>query len=1421
MSETSSSNVIEAYQRRRRMILQADSSGDNPSAGFLRFGRFEYPIEGSENILPDSFNFELFLKFAESDVIEKRESAAKRCATAIKRINGDEYEYNEFLSVIEEFLSDTEDVQVAILEQSKDVFAELQKNPDVFKDANMRLAPLIVQCLDFSTKVQTGAIDALTNLLDENLLSTDVLTISVIPSLFEYVLDSNSGWRTTEQEGMVLERWFVCRVNIVGILSKVACSVDRFPKQWVFEEFVPRFSCLFTDKNQVIRKLSIQALGPFARLFGEGFTEKCLIPHLERAIGDENFRVRKLCAEVFFDIAQNSSSKTRTECLTPLFLSLLRDSNAQVYSASIRQLGPFISTFAERKNGSTYVSDDSIRPSLYSDIVRRASSPLLCQPKYKLSSFESSHDLTSATDTPNSAQSGSIDAEKHVKLDLSHEENGSDNTNDDDNKYNSVPFGFVMPGDKCAGVAEMIRPHSPECSNFDLNSSFMANTSNEGASSIEAELKNTNDVLEDVNLYQKNNNIYNGVNNIPKLFNVGNFSLDSASNGQNTGHDDEAEDEVKNFRQTAELSPESERNDYNFNSCDETQNTGSAKRMLLSDWKSLQISGINETSGMPRNFSTTATLGSDTDLEDFKPFPTLENVEKDETEATGKIISAENPLMSLTNYWSFENPFVMKADELLAYNKRAADVKWRQNKNNVMKPVEIAQTTFEKLKQENTAGNKLKSAKELTIETVFDALAKIRNESLSPNSVKKALLSEDFNVYNDVDQSTSLNQDEKKVQSQSSPNSSLDSSSSYWQKRLDLLHRSVQSVVNNGSALAAALPASLRRLSLDTSGHNNSPTTSEDDGKSPQSNVSRCNSNDHYKPSSRFTVSVLSRDEHMNENYVPQLRLDEDTPEESLKLHLSKHNFMYSPGNKSLSPNSLPFDNHLTENEKITALREYLEMEKRREEEAELERARKFENCSVPISLFEFLDQLVGQKICNRKNTIREMDTFNSKISDVNAIAHSISAIVFTFGRDNWDVIRNFYLSLAFHYETEVRTTIADSLHEVAAIIGSENTDHDLLPVFQRYLDDTPSVQNGLLKHLYDFCKILSPYQREAFVQKLNQFVTVDGTHSYRLRAEFAEQLTPLVKLLNAAQVDHYLSAFALTFATDRIAAVRNNGVEILAEVLALFIREEWPTKSNESSPGTVHSATLPFTDKLLNEIRAGFSQSRNWRRRQSFGRMLEIVLRKNLVTHDQFFLLFFNDYVQISKDTVSNVRQYFCRLSELLVRADDFGSDRSVAISIKCCLRELADSDPDLEIQIQAQIALGDLDRATAELDLTDREHALREATETIYQRFRGRRCTSERARTPVDSGSLPSTPKVPPIAVEEDTAEINLATTSATEEIFSLESVVVEQSAVIAEETINEEVETKVEPEEAEETKVDPNPPDPSTEDDVFLNN
>lgn len=55
----------------------------------------------------------------------------------------------------------------------------------------------------------------------------------------------------------------------------------------------------------------------------------------------------------------------------------------------------------------------------------------------------------------------------------------------------------------------------------------------------------------------------------------------------------------------------------------------------------------------------------------------------------------------------------------------------------------------------------------------------------------------------------------------------------------------------------------------------------------------------------------------------------------------------------------------------------------------------------------------------------------------------------------------------------EVRECLAHSLHEIAAIISTTNADRDLLPVFLKFLSDTAEVQYGLLKHLYDFCKVI------------------------------------------------------------------------------------------------------------------------------------------------------------------------------------------------------------------------------------------------------------------------------------------------------------------------------------------------------------
>lgn len=63
------------------------------------------------------------------------------------------------------------------------------------------------------------------------------------------------------------------------------------------------------------------------------------------------------------------------------------------------------------------------------------------------------------------------------------------------------------------------------------------------------------------------------------------------------------------------------------------------------------------------------------------------------------------------------------------------------------------------------------------------------------------------------------------------------------------------------------------------------------------------------------------------------------------------------------------------------------------------------------------------------------------------------------------------------YFKWRVRQSLASSMHEVAAIIGEENADAHLVPVFEQFMKDVEDVRLGLLKHLYDFFKVATLLQ--------------------------------------------------------------------------------------------------------------------------------------------------------------------------------------------------------------------------------------------------------------------------------------------------------------------------------------------------------
>ncbi|EJW73254.1 hypothetical protein WUBG_15839, partial [Wuchereria bancrofti] len=177
-----------------------------------------------------------------------------------------------------------------------------------------------------------------------------------------------------------------------------------------------------------------------------------------------------------------------------------------------------------------------------------------------------------------------------------------------------------------------------------------------------------------------------------------------------------------------------------------------------------------------------------------------------------------------------------------------------------------------------------------------------------------------------------------------------------------------------------------------------------------------------------------------------------------------------------------------------------------------------------------------------------------------------------------------------------VRYTLATSIHEIAAIIGEENAGIHLVPIFERFVEDVEDVKIGLLNHLYDFFKLVTPDTRQKLLSLLPNFLhsDADNGRNWRYRYKYVRQCILLCDLFPMHDINEYLAAIALTLANDRISDVRKEATILLAKILGKFVNEEWI-----SDYTNCYRTNMSTTDSFINDIVKGFARSMNWRRRQ------------------------------------------------------------------------------------------------------------------------------------------------------------------------------------------------------------------------------
>ncbi|XP_066090905.1 serine/threonine-protein phosphatase 4 regulatory subunit 1-like isoform X4 [Saccopteryx bilineata] len=237
--------------------------------------------------------------------------------------------------------------------------------------------------------------------------------------------------------------------------------------------------------------------------------------------------------------------------------------------------------------------------------------------------------------------------------------------------------------------------------------------------------------------------------------------------------------------------------------------------------------------------------------------------------------------------------------------------------------------------------------------------------------------------------------------------------------------------------------------------------------------------------------------------------------------------------------------------------------------------------------------------------------------------AYSLPGVALTLGRQNWHCLKDTYATLASDVQWKVRRTLAFSIHELAVILGDQLTAADLVPIFNGFLKDLDEVRIGVLKHLYDFLKLLPEDKRREYLYQLQEFVVTDNSRNWRFRHELAEQLILILELYNPNDIYDYLMHIALKLCADKVSEVRWVSFKLVVAILQKFY------SNSESALGL----------NFINELIVRFRHCSKWVGRQAFAFICQTVVSEECIPVDQFVEHLLPSLLSLASDPVPNVR--------------------------------------------------------------------------------------------------------------------------------------------------------------------------------------
>ena len=150
--------------------------------------------------------------------------------------------------------------------------------------------------------------------------------------------------------------------------------------------------------------------------------------------------------------------------------------------------------------------------------------------------------------------------------------------------------------------------------------------------------------------------------------------------------------------------------------------------------------------------------------------------------------------------------------------------------------------------------------------------------------------------------------------------------------------------------------------------------------------------------------------------------------------------------------------------------------------------------------------------------------------------AFNFPGVAQAIGRARWAEIAEAFGTLASNIQWKVRRTLSCSLHDLAAILGPELAESELLPTFDLFIKDLDEVKVGVIQHLAAFFTCLTPATRLTYLPTLGEIR--NETDNWRFRSLLASQLAEFGAAYPREAALETILPLAFSLSTDSVAEV-------------------------------------------------------------------------------------------------------------------------------------------------------------------------------------------------------------------------------------------------------------------------------------------